>query len=511
MNRKRRIILNDDFQPVFNEKTPEDLLDQRFRQAVGTQVDTYIYYVGDGWHPHRGRIPDAGLGDPHAVMVEAAHREGIEIFASLRMNDIHCAYDGSFGPLQRERPDLLIGAEFLRKDADLMDILQHNVPPSTRKEDAPFYEPGMGLKSGLMSAFWCVFNYAMPEVREFRRKRVEEVAGKYDFDGFELDFCRAALFFKPGEEREHAGAMTDLIRQVRNTLDAIAAERGRPYLLAVKVAETPERALRTGLDVPAWLEERLIDMVMVGGTESPFLPAIQEFVDLAHRHGVPAYPSVDIDGYDHTPHDYALDGHANPFQVRALASNWMAMGADGIYLFNWYGLPPDAPEQLALLHQIGDEETLKYTNKRFQPDNGTSNGAAGYSNAPRQFPVKLLHGTPVELMIGDDVRQAAAEGKLDSLELRIEAANVHIDEGIDIVVNGIPVPRADVRRTSEGEFKASLDASMLRQGVNRIAALPGRGSAGRLSSEIAWVDLSVHYVGEPRETPGITRNYWSKY
>lgn len=507
MKRNRRILLNDDFQPVFHEKSPEAFLHQRFRQTIGTQVDTYIYYIGDGWHPHRGRVPDAGLGDPHRVFVEAAHREGIEIFASLRMNDVHCAYDGTFGPLQRERPDLLIGADFLRDHPNLMEILVNSVPPSTR-QDSPFYEPGLGTKIGLMSAFWCAFNYAMPEVREYRRAHIEQMARTYDFDGFELDFCRHPLFFKPGEERDSLEAMTGFIREVRHTLDRIAAGRGRPYLLAVRVPNSPERSLRTGLDVQAWMKERLVDMIMAGGTETPFGPSIREFIDLAHRYGIPAYPVADIDARDVPPHTYPFDYYANPYQVRALASNWLEMGADGVYLFNWYGLPPDAHRELALLQQIGDKETLKYTNKRFQPDNGNDDAVLGYANAPRQFPVKLLHGAEIVLMVGDDVQQAEAAGRLDALRLRIEVAHVHIKEGIQVSVNDAVLPPSAVRRTGEHEFMADVEASGIRQGINRIVVLPGKGSAGRMSSEVTWLDLSVLYVGEPEETPGIVDTVW---
>jgi hypothetical protein len=48
-------------------------------------------------------------------------------------------------------------------------------------------------------------------------------------------------------------------------------------------------------------------------------------------------------------------------------SNFWALGADGVYLYNWYGLPADATEKLALLDQVGDVKTLRNVNKRFQP------------------------------------------------------------------------------------------------------------------------------------------------
>ena len=493
--KRRRIIVNDDGEPLFHEKDPEAFLAKRFRQTVGTQVDTYIIYAGDGWHPHRGRRPDPGLGDPYQVLVDAAHNEGMEIFASLRMNDIHCSFDGSVRPLKRERPDLLIGEEFA------FQAYPHLFPGET-------VLPAGGYPLGLMQSFWAGYNYAKPDVRELRRARVEELARAYDFDGIELDFFRAPLFFKPGEERQNLATMTGLVRQIRGNLNEIATQRGRPYLLAVRVPDTLAMSLRTGLDVRTWLEEGLVDILIIAGGYMPFSPRIKELIDLAHFHDIPAYPSVDIDAwyseeekvYKASPardmrHPNAFDSHCEPDKVRAIASNFRALGADGVYLFNWYGLPDGADEQLAVLDQVGELGTLRNSPKRFQPDNGTDDWLTfcGYGVAPRRFPVRLVHGTPVELFVGDDVRRAAADATLRSVELRIEVAHMHVSEGIDVSINGVPVPAAEIRRTHEGEFRAGVSAPPLRQGVNEIVALPGKGSIGRSSTEVTWMDLSVRY------------------
>ena len=493
--KKRRVIVNDDGDAIFLATNPEDFLAKRFKQSVGTQVDTYMIYVGDGWHPYVGRKPDPGLGDPHQVMVDAAHREGIEIFASLRMNDIHCSSDGTLRPLKRERPDLIIGGDFAGKQ----------FPYLLEGEKG---RPAGGYPLGVMQSFWAGYNYAKPEVRELRRARVEEVATKYDYDGFELDFFRHPLFFKPGEERENLDAMTDLVRQIRANLNDIGAKRGRPYILAVRVPDTLALSLRTGLDVRTWLEEGLMDMLVIAGGYMPFSPRIKELIDLAHLHDIPAYPAVDIDAwyseqekvYKASPprdmkHATALDFHCQPDKVRAIASNFWALGADGVYLFNWYGLPAEATERLALLNQVGDVATLRNTGKRFQPENGTDDWLTfcGYSLAPRRFPVRLVHGTPVELMVGDDVQRAADEGELESLELKIEVAKMHSTEGINVLVNDVPVPSSEVHRTAAEEFKVNLSAPPLKQGVNQIIVFPGKGSIGRIASEVTWMDLTVTY------------------
>jgi len=497
--RQRRIIVNSDAGAVFDEesRSPDSFLSKRFKQTVGTQVDTYVYYAGDGWHPEEGRKPDPGLGDPRAVLVDAAHKAGMEIFASLRMNDIHCSSNGRVRPQKRERPELLIGEAFA-----------FSPYPHLLEGEEPQYEAGYPLS--VMQAFWAGFDYARPEVRELRRARVEELARNYDFDGIELDFFRHPLFFKPGEERENLEAMTDLVRNMRADLIRVGAERGRPCLLAARVPDTLEMSRRTGLDVQTWLEEGLLDMLMIAGGYMPFSPRIKELIDLAHLHDIPAYPSVDVDAWyseeekkfnKPAPHATALDFHLQPDRTRAIASNFRALGGDGVYLFNWYGLPAygqveHVPEQLALLNQLGEWETLRTTDKVFQPDNGCDKWMSycGYATAPHSFPVRLVDGTPIEIFVGDDVGNAAGEGRLEALLLRIEVGNLHPSEQVGIRINGVAVPGNDMVRVNDEAIEATLAAPPLRQGSNEIVVLPGSGCIGRMSSEVRWVELSVCYT-----------------
>ncbi len=490
LGKQRRIILNDDSEPVFHAKNPEEFLAKRFKQATATQVGTYIIYVGDGWHPHRGREFASGLGDPYRTIIDTAHSANVEIFASLRMNDVHCSWDGTLSPLQRSRPDLLIG-----------DFSPHQYPNIIQNEKAL---PRGGYPLSLMQAFWTSLNYAKPEVRELRCSRIEKVARAYDFDGFELDFMRAPMFFKPGEVQENLSAMNEFVRQIRQTLNNVGEKRGRRYLLAVRIPDTSEMALRTGLDVKTWLDEHLVDMLMVGGGYMPFSDRVKELIDIAHTYQTPAYPVVDIDGWyseeekvykNAPPHACAFDSHCEPAKVRAIASNFWSLGADGVYLFNWYGLPADAIEQLELLNQIGDVSTLKNTTKQFQPDNGLDDWVtyAGFVRAPRRFPVRLIDGTPIEVLVGDDLAEAAQKGKLDLIKLRVEMAKLHADEKIGVSINDMTLPSSAIERISSGKFEIDAGKSPWKKGVNRIVILPGKGSIGRVASEITWLDLIIQY------------------
>ena len=258
---------------------------------MGSQVDSYFICVGstdrgpatgkkarlqdtqNRWYPAMKAPPE--IDRMTRAYLEAAKEAGMEIFASMRMNDIHDAWAPRLTyPLKMARPDLLLGA---------------------RMDHAP---------DAVMRAFWSGFDYAREEVRQHFLDFIRTYCRQYDYDGLELDYFRHPLFFKLGEERQHLDTMTGFVRRVRGILREIGRERGRPYLLAIRVPDTPAMALRTGLDVEQWMKEGLLDLLIVGGGYMPYAGRLQTFVDLAHRYGIPAYPCIN--------HFREPGGHAQP-------------------------------------------------------------------------------------------------------------------------------------------------------------------------------------------------------
>lgn len=55
------------------------------------------------------------------------------------------------------------------------------------------------------------------------------------------------------------------LRRVRTMTDEVGQKRGRPLLIAVRVPDSAGYAKALGLDVPRWLEEDLIDIMVAGG------------------------------------------------------------------------------------------------------------------------------------------------------------------------------------------------------------------------------------------------------
>ncbi len=494
MSNQRRIIYNDDGDaqyPNVNPRATEGIrgfLSDRFLPTVGTQVDTYFWCIGNGEEPAWGlEVPEA-IGDANQVMVEAAHEAGMEIFASLRMNDIHDAWAAKLTyPLKVERPDLLIGKQYW---PDGYPHLLADEKPQAR---------GGYPTTATLRAFWSAFDYAKQDVRDHRYEYITKIAGEYDFDGFELDYFRHPLFFKLGEEEENLDTMTGFIRRVRQGLNQIGKERGRPYLLAVRVPPSPGQALRSGLDVETWLAQGLIDMLIPNPGYQPYTTNYKDFIDMGHHYGVPVYPCINCSGIVLRS---TGTQERSAEKLRSVTSNFWALGGDGVYLFNFFvawasnvpgGDEWDKAEGHSWLNEIGSPATLQGLDKLYRPDTGATSFYIGYGNAPGPFPIRLVDGTTIPLAVGDDVEAATQAGTIDEMRLRVNVSNVDESEGVVIKINGTSVPTENIEHPEAGYFEALLTAPPLQQGINEIVILPGRGSIGRLSSTVTGLELAVRY------------------
>lgn len=460
----RRLLVNDDGEVgIPTDGNWDAYLAQRFRDTVGTQVDTYFLNVaatdrGPGrvrslqstmaWWMCEGEVP-AHFDEAVRRTIRAAHDANQEIFASVRMNDMHDVMEPQLNyPLKVARPDLLIGS---------------------REQHAAL------ARDSLLSAYWAGLDYARPEVRDYFLTFIRKCARTYDFDGVELDFCRGQVLFKPGQETENVPVLTDYMRRIRAELRRIGRARGRPYLLTARVLSTPEQSLAAGLDVETWLAGGLLDLLIVGGGVMPYSPHLKDFIDMAHRYGIPAYPCI--------------NHFRDPLPMRSMAAVFHALGGDGVYIFNYFGVP-DGSEKEQCLSQLGDPAALRGFDKEFPADTGSADWGYGHERLPAPFPIRLIEGTPIRFVSGDEPRpDAPGQG----LELRILCTGLRQDERIRLTVNGLHVPQDAITRPDADTFLAQLAPGHLRRGINEAVILPGPGAMGRLGSAVTGINLSVRY------------------
>ena len=110
-----------------------------------------------------------------------------------------------------------------------------------------------------------------------------EVLEDYEAAGLELDFMFDAFYFKVQEPRK-AELMTAHVTAMRRLADEIGERQHRRIGLMARVPVRRDDCLAMGLDVEAWLQAGLLDIVVAqeknmlldtagGGAESDWLPA----------------------------------------------------------------------------------------------------------------------------------------------------------------------------------------------------------------------------------------------
>ncbi|MFQ5811527.1 MAG: family 10 glycosylhydrolase, partial [Armatimonadota bacterium] len=383
-HRPRRIIANNDgcdalYFPRDVEADVESFLAQRTTGLVGSHVDTIAYCTisaGFSHFTHRTEagtvlthspsdfgiqpdkrnitkdLIDLGTDTLHSVL-EFAHGRGIEVFWSMRMNDTHDAAHKPekpyflFPPLKVEHPDWLVGDHVKR---------------------TPYGR-------------WSSVDYARPEIRDLAFRFIEEVCRNYDVDGVELDFFRHMCYFRSvargGQaSQDERDMMTELLRRVRTMTEAVGLARGRPVLVAVRVADSVEFDRDMGLDIEPWLREGLVDILV---TTCYFrLNPWKYSVALGHKYDVPVYPCLS----DSRVRGESRFRRASVESYRGRAMNAWAAGADGIHLFNHFD------PKSAVFREVGDPDALATADKlyfvtvRDGNPNGWLAGADRYRGVP---------------------------------------------------------------------------------------------------------------------------------
>jgi hypothetical protein len=482
--RPRRVIFNNDGnEPVYLCKTtaPEELLSYRTTPLAGTHVDAIFYCtwssgfglfthdtkVGAVFATREGRFERnlapamlAAGTDPLRVMVDFGRKHGVEIFWSFRLNDTHDGSTADYGPvmfranrLKQEHPEWLIGS--------------------------PQQKPKFGA--------WSAVDFARAEIRELAFRYVEEVCRGYDVDGVEIDFFRHPVFFKRAAQAgvachdEERALMTGLIARMRAMTEAEGLRRGRPILVALRVPDSIEYARAIGLDLPRWLEDGLVDLLVTGGYFR--LNDLAYSVALGRKHGVKVYPSLD-ESRVRDEQARKLRSSTAAYRGRALEA-WSA-GADGVYLFNSFN-PTDAiwrelgsPAQLAAKEQVYFASVLG--------QGAAAGGAlphADFMRIPRlnpASPLALQPGQTVETTLAIGGAPGGTDrGQSAKAVLRLQFNRAPAVGAVAVKVNGTAAPEGRL----EGHWlEVELRAGLLRTGANVVAV-----ALAPAAPALAWTDL----------------------
>ena len=479
--RRRRVIFNDDSEPLARPEvlTPDSYLSVRQKPMLGTQVDTIYWSAlaiwgdapvydskvqpifgksahgvadasGEPWHlyaPNTNRLIESG-NCPLQFLIEFAHKHRMEIFASIRMNDIHDSFIPNVQTIwKREHPEFLVKTD--------------GKPP-------------------LHKVCVTAQDYNHPAVRERKFEIIAEICRRYDVDGIDLDFIRFPVLFSSVMQGNSASEaevqiMTSLLDRIRTLADKMAVERGRPILVSARVPDTLGQAKRVGLDVQEWLKKDLVDLLVIGGGYSPYSLNIDRIVQMAHRHDVLIYPCI-----NHGPLRNIASHERLHLAARAVAMNWLQAGADGIYLWNLgtsfthlkgNDYLQERAHNYAMLYDIGNMKSLRIRDKLYAVDGPVF---APYAHASTQspLPLKLSSQTvhQVSLRLADNVQEHARTGLLQSLELRLSLSGPVKQDSITIHLNDhrLTAGVLEVNENGQSLWKCSLAAPPLQQGENQL-------------------------------------------
>ena len=382
--------------------------------------------------------------NPFQAMVKRGHELGIDVYASIRMNDNH------FRGLQlQDMPKAQLGGlTQLRKDHPQWCLGPKQAPP-------------------WFAASW---NMAIPEVREHCFQFISEALQQADWDGVELDWQRHGFHLPADDAHRLRYTLTDLQRAVREMTNQIAKKRGRPFHVAVRVATTMESCRRIGYDLETWIEEGLCDLMTAGGGAGSD-PGIEVEAFLKLLDGSPIHFYTGFDGGFWGEHKGLQPQQQWQREwVRGTAQGYWKRGAHGMYVFNWHA---DERIRRDLLTRIGDSQTLKRTDKVFAavhrlvaPHDGKWGGADLNDRILGETPVTLYRtltdeGPSFHVPIHDHVVQEAKAGRLKSVDLRIELQKFSPADRVQVMLDGKmlgdPAVRSAIRKDDNNPSDVSED------------------------------------------------------
>ena len=459
-----------------------DLLKKGVDRFIGTQVDAlfwsvghsdiYLFdtQVGEMFGRHVRQFDNAWeyrlhyglqnvLKDRNNFLQALADRtreQGLQFYASFRMNDTHDSPQGwnsrdQYSQFKRAHPELLLG---------------DSVHP----------------------AFATGYDFSYAESRDNKFNVIEEVVRQYDIDGIELDFLRHPAFFKPDDAWNNRHLITGLIRRIRHLLDEVQASRGTAIRLAARVPSSLAIASKLGFDVPAWIEEGLLDVITSGTPRGHELDlSLSEYVKATQHQDVTLLGQI---------------GLYHPLeQTRATALNYWKQGVDGIYIFNWYAPLWNRDRWREALVEIGNPNQLSYRNKQYVVDRQIGE-MWKRSHPEAQLPL-TIHAvgqgrqSRIHFYIGDDIEAATAVGKRVSVKLIMRFEEVMDDDDLQLELNGELISQTE----AELQFKPTLfskeywvhlpvEVHLLNTGINQLDLLLHHRNV-RVAAPLVLAELSV--------------------
>ncbi len=355
---------------------------------------------------------------PQDVWIRELREMGIRPWTSIRMNDIH----------ETDREESILFSDFYRQN-------RHQNRASHRGA-VGYYEYGL--------------DYMQKEVREHYLTVIEEALMRFDTDGLELDWMREIYSVGIGREHEGIAVINAFMEEVYAMVKRMEKVRGHKIGIAVRLPDTPEKALRLGFDVFDWVEKGMLDIITVTPRWSSVdndMP-MDLWARIFRGKGVVIAAGLEIllDAYNRRGRRYLANTYETA--VGSCCAGLFA-GADAIYLFNYMDVPEETPPTAnaddmlrgevyhRFLTVAGDREKTAMEKRRHVV---TYNDVSAIgANGKKQLPVTLRgDGKPMSYPALRLVTGEIPAGRGVELLLGVESVEKFDPKGLTVYISARP-------------------------------------------------------------------------
>lgn len=358
--------------------------------------------------------------DPYEVWINLCYENGINPWLSFRMNDVHYANEE----------------------------LGHNDFFYKAKENGWFIGDSRASfwrnnenTAGSRNWYPYAYNYAIPEVREYFTVYIDEMLGKYDVYGIELDWQRTIWCF-PEDSKDNCQYMDLLMEEINRIVAKYEAQYGHEIKIMARIARDIDDNMYFGFDVRSWAEKDWIDVIVPssywGSTDSA-MPIAEWKEELAEYEKIEIYTGFESGTINNDlTHTWE--------SLAGFTSMYLQQGADKIYLYNLFGISKANYEVCASL-----ENALKIYKRSYLVTWGNTYPDIGGVEIYDPLPLRLKKGEesdPIVLAHGylNTTKEAYLYIGFQTSDLdKLEASNLIVKyNGVECEYKGT-TPRSFVR------------------------------------------------------------------
>ena len=406
------------------------------------------------------RFREVGF-DPHQAMLERVHAAGKKFYIKTRINDAHVSAPRLWFDFGGSRAR---ATRFLLSQPELM-LGYHD---QKRRDRGPAL----------------VNDFAHEKVRNQRLAEIEEICGRYDLDGLEINFCRSYHLFREMEIDKGRELLTDFMRQVRGILDRFAASAGAgSRRSSVSTSPTAPGATRTSSMPTApisCVDERGAGghggahRTGSGGRRSPLFGKVRGGRPGLSLCGLRRHAQPEPRRFEPAPD--------HPGDPAAQICSYARAGVDGVYYW-WPRIDP-GHANWSMLQEIGHPDRLARGDKHFI--------------ASKDLPLVLAEGeNEVAFLVADDLQTAAGRGWLREVRLRVRILHLRPTTACASRSTGCRFPEEAVLEPASPAATWIFDESTQARG--RYPARAGREPADG-GGETRWAGKARGAGGRPEAT-----------